>query len=452
MLHSPLATLLVGLLAVTGPQGPDESSAPDTPSENTILIRAEQVYVKPGQLLEDTSILVRDGLIVEIGKDLELPEGAREVSGKTVCAGYIDPWSNLGIDVASANDMSTRASTRTAWAVDPFGREHAREAARNAGVLLVRAQAGANASAGGLGVLLRARPAGEVVVDDAGLQVACGVGGRGDVFSRVSEVDGLIGQLGAGLAYHESLRKYEEELAEWEAEIAEVEEELEDDFKKAKKNREKEMEEAEEKGKEFKEERYKEDRKPRKPRLDPDKDVFGRVANGELPLVVGVEGGPEIRALLEQTRDYSRLRMVLRGANDALPFAKELAERGIPVILYPDRTNGRTDDPAELAGKLAAKGVRVLIGTRGGTTSVRSLPLLAQRAMAGGMSHEQAFGALTLHAAQAFDAADRFGSVEVGKQAELLILDGDPVLGHPTAVMTGGELVVLEGAASEEAK
>lgn len=444
MLHPPLASLLAGLLAFTGPQGPDESSAPQTTPETTILIRAQEVYVRPGKVLENTSVLVRGGDIVAVGADLEAPEGAQVIEGHTVCAGYIDPWSSLGIDLASVADFSTSASTQTSWAVDPFGREHDREAARNAGVLLARAQVGANASAGGLGAVLRTGPGGEVVLDDACLQVSCGVGGRGDVFGRVNEVDGLIGQLSSGLAYREDLLKYEEELAAWEKEIAEKEAELEKDFKKAKKDRDKEIEEAKEKGKEFKEERYKEDRKPRKPRIDPDKEVFARAANGEIPLVVGIEGGPEIRALLEATRDFGRLRMVLRGADQALPFAKELAKRNITVLIYPDRTNGRNHDPADLAGKLAAEGVRVLIGSQGGTSSVRSLPFLAQRAMASGLTHEQAFGALTLHAAQTFDIADRFGSVEVGKRAELLVLDGAPVTGRTVAVVTGGELVEVK--------
>lgn len=444
MLHPPLASLLAGFLAVMGPQGTDEPSAPQETPETAILIHAKEVYVKPGQVLKDTSVLVKDGNIVAVGKDLQAPEGAQVVQGQTVCAGYMDPWSSLGIDLASAADFSTSASTQTAWALDPYSRTHDREAARDAGVLLVRSQAGANASAGGIGVVMLAAPGGDVVLDDACLQVTCGVGRRGDAFSRVGEVDNFASMLTAGLSYREDQLKYKDELAEWEEKIAKEEAELEKDFKKAKKDREKDLEKAKEDGKEHKETKYKEDRKPREPRFDPDRAVFARAANGEIPVVVGIEGGPEIRALLNATKEFGRLRLVLRGADEALPFAEELAKRNIAVILYPDRTNGRKDDPADLAGKLAAKGVRVLIGSQGGTSTVRSLPFLAQRAMASGLTQDQAFGALTLYAAQAFDVADRFGSVEVGKRAELLILNGAPIVGSPVAVVTGGELVELQ--------
>jgi len=312
---------------------------------------------------------------------------------------------------------------------------------------LVRSQAGASAYIGGLGTVLRAAPGGGIQLADACLQFTCGVGRPqvGDLFDRVSEADRIASDLAGGLKYRESQNEYRYELEEWQKTITEKEAELEKDFKKAKKDRDKEIEKAKEKAKEkeFKEEKYKEDKKPREPKFDADEEVLARAANGELPVVVGVNGGPEIRALLDATKDFARLRLILSGAEGALPYAEQLAERGVVVILTPEPANGRGNAAADLAGALSAKGVRVLVGTGGGVDTVRDLPVLVQRAMAGGLTAEQALAAVTLAAAEAFDVADRFGSVEVGKKAELLILDGAPLTGRPTAVVTGGEVVKL---------
>ena len=226
--------------------------------------------------------------------------------------------------------------------------------------------------------------------------------------------------------------EYSYELAEWEKAIAEKEKELEDDFKKAKKDREKEIAKAEEKDKEFKEERYKEDKRPRAPRIDPDKAIFARAAYGEIPVIVEVHGTQELRALLASTKELSSLRLILMGATHAMPFAKELAERRIPVIVQP-MPMGQPAEPE----------FKVLIGTGGSVADVRDLPVLAQLAVAHGLSEQAAFEALTIGAARAFDLGADFGTVEAGKHAELVILNGSPLSGRATFVFTGGKLVEL---------
>ncbi|MDF1797696.1 MAG: amidohydrolase family protein [Planctomycetota bacterium] len=440
---------------------PEETPAPEepveeepvevvAPAEPATLLRAERVHVRPGEVLENAEVLIRGGFIVAVGQGLEVDEDTIIVEGKEVCAGFIDPWSTLGIDSASASDLGTEASTATAKAASPFGEKYARQWAREAGVLMTRTQVGQNAFVGGLGAILRPSASAEhlVVLDDANLNVTCGVsrGGRGDVFDRVMEADRIGSMISGGLSYREAQVEYAYELKEWEAAIAEKEAELEKDFKKAKKDREKEIEKAEEKDKEFKEERYKEDKRPRTPRYDADSEVFARVAHGELPLVVEAHGAAELRALLAATEGFGRLRLVISGATGAAPFAKQLAERDIAVLLQPlapgARANGeRSGFDNSLFGTLAEAGVEVLIGTGGDRAA--DLPILAHLAIAGGLEREAAFEALTLGAARTFDLADRFGSVEVGKVAELLVLDGAPLQGRPTHVFTAGEVVEL---------
>ncbi|HED65831.1 MAG TPA: hypothetical protein ENJ09_09785 [Planctomycetes bacterium] len=406
------------------PQGPDR-----------IWVHADRLIVRPGEELENASLLIEDGVIVRVGPDVEAPEGARRIEGRVVCAGFVDGWSTLGIEPAGVRDQSALAATRSLDGFDPFRSPEDREIALRAGVTSERIQVGAIAAIGGIGSVVRTelgdRP--EVVADEACVAATVGItrGGRAvGVFDRVSEVDRLVAQLQKGASYRKSELKYRDSLEEWQEAIAKKREELEDDFKKAKKKRDKDVAEAEEKGKEYKEKRYKEDKKPKKPRWDPNVEVLARVTDGEIPLAVEAHRVPELRGLLEKTTGFDRLRLVVLGGSEAGFLADELAERHIPVMLWPTPDRSGRPEMAraslELAGELAEAGVEVLIGS-GGSANAGSLRLLAAAAVGHGLDRDAALSAITLGPARAFDVADRIGSLEPGKDADLLVLDGDPL-------------------------
>ncbi|MCZ6596080.1 MAG: amidohydrolase family protein, partial [Planctomycetota bacterium] len=203
-----------------------------------------------------------------------------------------------------------------------------------------------------------------------------------------------------------------------------------------------------EKDKEFKEKKYKEDKKPRKPKFDEDKKVMARVAHGEVPLVVEIHRSEEIRSLLEKTEQFDRLRLILSGGTEALHHAEALAERKIPVIVWPAPMGSRRSDEYDghdlsLASQLHEAGVTVLIGS-GGTDTSRDLRLLASLAVGHGLDPEAAFDAITLTVARAFDVGDRLGSLERGKDADVLVLDGDPLdtTARVQYVISNGQVVV----------
>lgn len=467
----------VGWAATTAvsPLGQDDSSE-EQPAATVYVIRATKVVTSPGHILEDTSILVRDGSIVQIAKDIAAPEGAIEVKGAVVCAAFIDPWSSLGVDSGVLGDRSADAGTRTSDGLDLFREDHLREESLRAGVTTARLQGGYRSNVGGLGAFVRLDPTldtpAEAVLDDEtavamsiGLSIDQGSTFRRmpdgsfviesgdrpvDVFDRVLAVDRVVAKVETGRQYRETLVEYRYELEEWQKAIAEKAEKLEKDFKKAKKDRDKDVKKAEEKGKEYKEKKYKEDKKPRAPKLDASKAQLARVAEGETPLVVEVHRVSEIRNLLAGTEKFTRLRLIIAGGTEALGCAEELAERRIPVIVWPSlRGTSAADEFSEhdlaLAGNLAAAGVPVLLGSGGrSSAATRDLPLLASVAVGHGLDAEAAFGALTIDAARAFDVSDRLGSVEVGKDAELLVLDGMPFGPNATLryVFTGGRLAI----------
>jgi imidazolonepropionase-like amidohydrolase len=516
----------------------------------TTLIHARKVIVRPGLESLDVDVLIRDGVIVGVGKGLAAPEGARTLEAEVVCAGFLDPWSSLGLEAESARTMQATADSRTTDALDPYSEPQLRRQAMRGGVTSARVQAAGPSPAGGLGAIVRldfatavettpsaavappspaevaastveshaaeskaessekkseesksdtepkgdadaksssdpkgsdskkdvdakgdakkdgapvapkvayvgptlAAPFGFAVLNEsAALAASVGIPRQGnpDPFDRLNEVERLGSALDAGRRLNESRSAHAVELADWEKKIAEKEKELEKEFKKAKKDREKELKDSNEKDKEFKEKAYKEDKRPVPPSASPEDEAMALAARGEVPLVVEVHRAAEIHALLEMIREHPRVRLVLAGATEAAGLASEIAAASVAVIVYPaplgtERPAGWSEHELGLAGILAEAGVSVLIGSGGSNTVTRDLSLLAGLAIGHGLSPEQAFDALTLRAAQTFDVADRIGSVEVGKQADLLLLQGEPL--SPATriqyVLIGGRVVL----------
>ena len=446
---APAVALAVPAFGDSAPELPPvEASAA---ADDVLALKGARVIVRPGEVLEGATVLVKNGVIVAVGADVAVPDGARTVEGAVVCAGFIDPWSSLGIDGATFSDGRTNAATRATDGLDPWSSDYARSEAAASGVLMVRVQSGDGSEFGGIGAVVRNGLAGDHLVLESEALVAAAVGlsdGRRakDPFDRVGEADRLASKLEDGFDYRADWLQYADELEAWEAEIAKEEAKLEKDFKKAKKKRDKDVEEAEEEGEEFEDKKYKEDKRPRMPRYDASKEVLARIVDGELPLVVRCEGAAELRALLAATKPFPRLRMTIAGGSGAPLLARELVDRGIPVIVQPipyaDGSSARPEGhDLGLAGRLEELGVKVLLGTGG--AQARDLPLLAGLAVGHGLDAKAAFEALTVGAARALDIADRVGTVEVGKHAELLVLDGDPLTSQARvrAAISAGRVV-----------
>ena len=150
---------------------------------------------------------------------------------------------------------------------------------------------------------------------------------------------------------------------------------------------------------------------------------------GERPVIISVDREPEIRAAL-RFADEMRLRPVLLGGNEAWKVAALLKEKNVPVILtgvldLPIREDDFYDTLYENASKLQQAGVRFCISTGDTGAHVRDLPFHAGMASAFGLSRDEALKAVTLYPAQIMGVADRMGSIEVGKMANLVITDGD---------------------------
>jgi imidazolonepropionase-like amidohydrolase len=149
------------------------------------------------------------------------------------------------------------------------------------------------------------------------------------------------------------------------------------------------------------------------------------------PVFVQANDYDQIVAAVELKRQY-KLRMVLIGGLDAPKCAALLKEEGIPVIVttmsvLPRRDDSAYDENYALPRRLAEAGVRFAIANGDDTAHERNLPYAAAMAAAHGLPPDQALRAVTLSPAEILGIADRYGSLEQGKSATLLVTDGNPL-------------------------
>jgi imidazolonepropionase-like amidohydrolase len=126
-----------------------------------------------------------------------------------------------------------------------------------------------------------------------------------------------------------------------------------------------------------------------------------------------------------------KLKMILSGGTEAYKLADLLKSKGIPVLVGPTlRLPENEDDPYDTpfanAGMLSKAGVKIAFQTLD-SAHVRDLPYHAGMAAAFGLSREEALKAVTIYPAEIFGLADKIGSIEQGKIANLIVTDGDPL-------------------------
>ena len=167
------------------------------------------------------------------------------------------------------------------------------------------------------------------------------------------------------------------------------------------------------------------------PRVQPNVKLAAMVpyVRGELPVMMAADRAVDIRAALDFVQEQ-KLKAIIVGAREALAVADRLKQMNVPVIYSHVRSlPGREDDPFDVnfaaPGQLAAAGVKFAISSGDGGAEVRDLPHIAGMASAYGLSPDDALRAVTLWPAQIVGVADRFGSLEVGKVANVVVTTGE---------------------------
>jgi imidazolonepropionase-like amidohydrolase len=391
-------------------------------AEDAYLIRNGRVVTVSGPVLPKASILIRDGVIADVGTRVRAPAGAIivEAAGLTVYPGLFDASNILGLteigQVAATNDHTEMGKFMPH--LTPFSAVHM------ASELIPVAR-----SSGITHTLVR--PRGGIVP------------GQASVFSlegwtweemEISRRAALIIDFPRQMVFTPSFmvfgperrRPYSEVKKEYEAEVRE----LKEFFTKAR--------------------HYLRARSQGESVIvDRQFEALMPALSGRQTVLISADTHVDIRAAVRFAREEG-LDFVLLSASDSWRVADFLKENDVRVILGPLQSlPRREDDPIEIIYRtpaiLHSKGVLFAIST-GNAANARNLPYEAGNAVAYGLPYEAALRSITLSPAEFLGIADQVGSIEKGKKANLVITRGD-ILEYQTeirALFINGRSVSLE--------
>lgn len=390
-------------------------AAPAAAEAQTIAITGGTVHPVSAQKIENGTVLIRDGRIVAIGADVQVPSDARRIDarGKIVTPGLIHASSELGLlEVSSIDETNERASAGEVTAsfdvaegIDP--RSVRIPIARTGGVTAAMAvpTGGIFAGQAALIALSGSRMEELLRVRDAAM-----AGNFGDALK-----DAGGGSHAAGLA---RVRRILEDARDYDRRRA--------DYRRA------DMQELSAPASEL--------------------EALLPVLRGEMPLYVVANSERDILNAVRIAKEFG-IRLIVRGGTEAWKATEELAEAKVPVAVdayanIPDFENMevRWDN----AALLAEAGVTVLI-YEGSTGGPRNLRFAAGHAVRNGLPWSAALEAITLAPARTFGAEATMGSLAPGRRADIVVWSGDPFefSTRPEHVFIGGEEIPLTSRQTE---
>ena len=173
------------------------------------------------------------------------------------------------------------------------------------------------------------------------------------------------------------------------------------------------------------------------------------IVDRKLPLIIAVTREQDIKDAVA-FGERAKVNIVLSGAIESNYAAALLSEKKVPLILgnvlaMPSREDDFHAQTYQLAGMLAKAGVKFAFSS-GDNQNVRLLPFQAAMSVAWGLDRDAAIKALTIDAAEILGVANRVGSLEAGKDANLFIANGDPleIRSQVTHVVIGGKDVGID--------
>jgi len=371
----------------------------------TIAITGGTVYPVSGPKIENATVLIRDGKIAAVGANVAVPAGTTRIdaSGKWVTPGLIDGAGQMGLREISAVQNTNEATLRGNEVAASF---NVLEGINPASTLIAvnRMEGITTTLAVPNGSLIWGQA---VMIDlDGGTIEAMRVKSPAAMVADLSEgAKDAGGGSRAGVA--QRLRRVLNDAREYATRRADYRRRQIQDLGAS----------------------------------AADLEALQPVLRGELPLLVVANRRSDIETALRIAKEY-KLKLILAGAAEGWIIPQEIAAAGVPVLVEPMDNIPSFDALGiryENAPLLAKGGVKVAL-METATENTRDLRQQAGNAVASGMPWEQALRAVTLTPAEIFGVADRYGSLEAGKVANVVVWTGDPF-----DFSTGVEHVFIRG-------
>ncbi|MCK5651936.1 MAG: amidohydrolase family protein [Gemmatimonadetes bacterium] len=417
---------LMGLTALSFAFSFGIAGAPALAQEETVVLSGGRLLTMTDGVIENGVLVMRGGRITAIGSRVRIPSDARviDVTGKTVMPGLIDGFTNLGAadypSYGEDDDEATDPVTPHLRIIDALNPDNRFiPLARSAGVTAVLcAPAEGNLLTGQSALVRLAGTSVEemVVRSPVGVHISLGEASK----LRYGEKRRMPAtRMGSAALLRQTLvdaQGYADKLAEHERKLAAHEAGEEEDGEGGD--------------------------KPTTPARNLKLEALLPVLSGEVPLIVGADRFDDIHSALRIAAEF-HVRIVLNHGAEAHRLAEELAGQDIPVIWGPVGARYRElesqEGTPETTGRLYAAGVRFAFQT-GSIENVVGLLDQARAAVVHGRPREEALKGLTLYPAEVFGVAEELGSLEVGKWADVVVFDGDPLseLSKAEMVFVGG--------------
>lgn len=181
--------------------------------------------------------------------------------------------------------------------------------------------------------------------------------------------------------------------------------------------------------------------------IDIKMEILCEVLEKKLPLRAHAHRADDIMTAIRIAKEFG-VDLVIEHCTEGHIIADKIAEYGVPAVVGPSLTSRSKYELKDLTfktpGILANKGVKVAIMTDHPVIPIKYLPLLAALAVKEGMREEDALLAITKNAAEIIGISDKVGSLEKGKDADIVIWDRFPfdLMAKPMMVLINGEVVL----------
>lgn len=362
-----------------------------------ILIKNAYLKTMAGEDVENGCVLIADdGKLAAVGKNIEAPEGAEiiDAEGRLVTPGVVEAHCHIGgsepmigwagSDINEVTDPVT-PQMRMIDGINPMSPDF--EKARSGGVTSVCVAPGSANVIGGTALAIKTygnRVDDMVIKDPVAMKCAFGENPKNCYGQQAKKAPKT--RMAIAALYREYFTKALQYAADKDA------------------------------GKDVK--------------FDAKLEALVPVVKGELPLKAHAHRTDDIFTAIRIAKEFN-LKMTLDHCTYGHLIADQLAKEGYPALVGPS-FGGRSKSELEhkcfdTAGVLHKAGVEVSIITDAGVTPIENLTTVTGMAVSHGLPYEEAWKAITVNPARALGILDRVGSLEVGKDADVVIWTADPL-------------------------
>ena len=382
-----------------------------------ILIKNGKILTMEGKNYEKASILLDGSKIISIGENLLAPKNAEIINaeGKFVLPGFIEAhchlglWeSSIGFEGSDGNECTDPVTpeVRGIDGINPMDITF-KEARELGGVTMVAAGPGSgNVIGGQFAVIKTVGTVIDEMIVKSPIAMKCAFGENPKRVYNEKKMTPMT-RMGIASKLRESLRKaveYKEKL-EW----------AKDDLSK-------------------------------KPNFDMKLEALLPVINREIPLKAHAHRADDIMTAIRIAKEFN-LKLTLEHCTEGHLIADYISKENIPVIFGPSfghRTKFELENKTfDTAAVLVKAGVKIAIMTDSPVTPLHRLNMCASLSMKAGLSEEEALKAITINPAEILELDKDYGSISVGKEADIVVWDRHPfdLQASPDCTIIGGKVI-----------